>query len=413
MVYKNANKFQKILDNVFHTVYNETTKYQMKRFRGDYMSKQKSSEQYTQEIEDIWGNEFTILEPYINCKSKILVRHNCGYEYRVQSGSLLQGFGCPKCARKKQSERQLLSHEEFIKQIYELVANEYTILSQYKGDNVHVTIKHNTCGHIYSVKPTNFKQGKRCPKCAIKKVTDIHRKTNEEFVNDIKKLVGNEYIPLEKYTSAKHKITFKHMTCKNIFKADPDHFINAGTRCPYCNGGIISNLSEFKKTVYELEENNYHVLGSYVNSQTKILMFHAECGNKYYVRPSDFKQGKRCPYCASSKGEKIINTFFNFKKINYKREYRIKDCKHIRPLPFDFAVFQQNKIKTLIEYDGIQHFELIEYYSKHKLETIQLRDQIKNNYCKTHNIPLLRIPYTQYDHIEDILNEHLRKLNII
>lgn len=38
------------------------------------------------------------------------------------------------------------------------------------------------------------------------------------------------------------------------------------------------------------------------------------------------------------------------------------------------------------------------------LETIQQRDREKNEYALSHNIPLIRIPYTQFDNlnIEDL-----------
>ena len=39
-------------------------------------------------------------------------------------------------------------------------------------------------------------------------------------------------------------------------------------------------------------------------------------------------------------------------------------------------------------------------------EEVQIRDQIKNEYCKNHNIVLVRIPYWQYNQITDILTEH-------
>ena len=41
------------------------------------------------------------------------------------------------------------------------------------------------------------------------------------------------------------------------------------------------------------------------------------------------------------------------------------------------------------------------------LETIQERDRIKNNFCLSHNYPLVRIPYTKLDSItiEDLFGE--------
>ena len=48
-------------------------------------------------------------------------------------------------------------------------------------------------------------------------------------------------------------------------------------------------------------------------------------------------------------------------------------------------------IKLVIEYDGIQHFEPIEYFGgKEKLKTTQQKDAEKNDYCKNNNIDILR-----------------------
>ena len=55
---------------------------------------------------------------------------------------------------------------------------------------------------------------------------------------------------------------------------------------------------EFVQEVNQLEGKNYTVLGEYVNSGTKILIRHNECGKEYLVAPNHFVQGKRCPSCS-------------------------------------------------------------------------------------------------------------------
>ena len=66
------------------------------------------------------------------------------------------------------------------------------------------------------------------------------------------------------------------------------------------------------------------------------------------------------------------------------------------------------------EYDGLGHFEPINFGGKREEEVIeifkegQIRDQIKNKYCKDNNITLIRIPYWDFDNIENILKEHLK-----
>lgn len=45
-----------------------------------------------------------------------------------------------------------------------------------------------------------------------------------------------------------------------------------------------------------------------------------------------------------------------------------------------------------IEYDGQQHFKDVPRF-KSNLKENQIRDSIKNNFCKTNKITLVRIPY--------------------
>ena len=71
-------------------------------------------------------------------------------------------------------------------------------------------------------------------------------------------------------------------------------------------------------------------------------------------------------------------------------EYRIKKCKDINPLPFDFKVKYKHRI-ILVEVQGEQHFEDIR--KNGMLETVQKHDAIKLEYCKDKKIPLLIINY--------------------
>ena len=77
-------------------------------------------------------------------------------------------------------------------------------------------------------------------------------------------------------------------------------------------------------------------------------------------------------------------------------EYRIKDFNILSP--FDCAIFNQETLLCLIEYDGEQHFKPIEFFGgEEAFQKQQERDQKKDEWCKENNIPLLRIPYTDYD----------------
>jgi len=60
----------------------------------------KSSENFKQEVNELVGDEYTILEKYQTARLKILIRHNvCGYEWLIRPYSFLMGQRCIKCYR--------------------------------------------------------------------------------------------------------------------------------------------------------------------------------------------------------------------------------------------------------------------------------------------------------------------------
>ena len=66
----------------------------------------------------------------------------------------------------------------------------------------------------------------------------------------------------------------------------------------------------------------------------------------------------------------------------------------------DFAIIKDNKVACFIEYDGELHFEYKEnrgWNNRENWERTHRNDEIKNQYAKDNGIPLIRIPYFDYD----------------
>ena len=122
------------------------------------------------------------------------------------------------------------------------------------------------------------------------------------------------------------------------------------------------------------------------------------------------KLGRECPNCKLYyHGERKIELFLDKLGIPYKREYKFPDCKYKRPLKFDFYLPQSN---ICIEYDGEHHYVQKRGNWSDK-ETTIVYDNIKNDYCKKNKIPLIRIPYWDYDDLEYLLFDELVKLKVI
>lgn len=132
-----------------------------------------------------------------------------------------------------------------------------------------------------------------------------------------------------------------------------------------------------------------------------------ECGKIHYVRGSLLSQGlvQSCG-CGRSKGEDLIVKLLTEAHISFEQQKNFASCRSPKTnfvYYFDFYLPDYN---TLIEFDGIQHFETIDFFGE-ELEERQQADAFKNNWCKENNIPLIRIPYTHLKElkIEDLILE--------
>lgn len=134
------------------------------------------------------------------------------------------------------------------------------------------------------------------------------------------------------------------------------------------------------------------------------------CGKEISVLAENLRSGnsQSCGCKRKSHGENKIQDFLNKKKITFIKEYKFQDLKDTRALPFDFIIFENEKPKYAIEFQGIQHFQPVDFFGGEKgfIEQ-QRRDNIKREYCKNNNIILIECNYDDAD--EDIE----KKLSII
>lgn len=126
-----------------------------------------------------------------------------------------------------------------------------------------------------------------------------------------------------------------------------------------------------------------------------------DCGNQCIVAGQSLKSGntQSCG-CIKSFGEQKISKMLSNANISYEREKIFKNC------PYRFDFFVDNKY--IIEYDGKQHFQNSQWgQTITTYQEAQQRDMNKNLWCQKNNIPIIRIPYTQFLYltIKDLLLE--------
>ena len=111
--------------------------------------------------------------------------------------------------------------------------------------------------------------------------------------------------------------------------------------------------------------------------------------------------------CIKSKGENKIKKILLDNNISFIQQKTFDSCRFLDTNSLAFFDFYIEN-KYLVEYDGDVHFNHTRgWNTKENFEKIRQRDAFKNSWCKEHNIPLIRIPYTQYEKlcIEDLLLE--------
>lgn len=142
---------------------------------------------------------------------------------------------------------------------------------------------------------------------------------------------------------------------------------------------------------------------AYVKNSHAYWNCECECGKQVVVKGNALRtQAIQSCGCQRSRKETEIAIILDNNNIIYQREFTFEDLKDKGRLRFDFAIFNQNnKLIGLIEYQGQQHYEPNNKFSRNGL--LQEHDNMKLIYCKQHNIPLLILNKDNIDLSNDIL----------
>ena len=98
-----------------------------------------------------------------------------------------------------------------------------------------------------------------------------------------------------------------------------------------------------------------------------------------------------------SRAERCVNDFLSHYAEYYESQVIYSDLRGNSgyPLSYDFAVYKDSKVALLIECQGRQHYEPVEYFGgQERFVVQQANDNKKRVYAAKHNIALLEIPYT-------------------
>lgn len=204
-------------------------------------------------------------------------------------------------------------------------------------------------------------------------------------------------IPKEERKSKRRRAIFLCPLCGNEFEAEISNIRYSDQKGCTCNR-VAASIKNGHNNAIDISGQRFGNLVAIKPIEKRsrgyiIWECRCDCGTIHYANVSELQRGsiKSCG-CINSFAEQDIIRILQNIPIKFEYQKKFEDCinpKTNQKLRFDFYLPDYN---TCIEYDGVQHFK------EHKgswdrLEDIQYRDNLKDQYCEEHNIKLIRIPY--------------------
>lgn len=295
------------------------------------------------------------------------------------------------------------THQDFLNDVKEKYGDKYTVIGEYKTASTKIKIQCNNCGDIKEVKPYSFiRQKIGCKKCYHNK----RKLTFKDIENRLKNETNNEYQLISIGSTVADKIKIRH-NCGYEYNVDFGSFFYSGKRCRKCYGTAAISEEEFLD-FFNNEMEGYELISNFSKMRDRITIKHLKCGKIYSVEPRSIKnQNARCLCEKSSVGERQIRKILKNKNIDFEEQFKIPNCKNILPLPFDFKITINDKV-FLLEYQGIQHFKIVDFFGEKSCLQTQANDIIKKEYCKDNNINLEFINYKEntQNKLIEIINKY-------
>ena len=348
---------------------------------------------------------------YINRESELMFECSCGEVFTRRYGEYIRarnGFTCKFCyenTKKRIEEIRNLINSSGCEYVDE--RNDIT-----KSDKVKIKC---TCGNIFYQSYFDFKGllYKCCEGCSD--INKFDKNSVKEYIEGNSKciLVSDEY----KNMRSKLKIRCE---CGDEFVTTFLSFKFANKRqCDKCGYKISAEkmMLGYDEVKRRVEFNGLKLISKKYHKLSEKIELKCTCGRMFWKSLANISKSPYCDKCTGcSKGELRISLYLEAEDIDFTRERKFNDCRGDRKvLSFDFELNIENKT-ILVEYDGIQHYQATKFHTNQSKEDIEVSfkktkryDKIKDEYCKKNNIPLIRIPYWDFNNIEEILEKELSK----
>ena len=163
--------------------------------------------------------------------------------------------------------------------------------------------------------------------------------------------------------------------------------------------------NEYVARLYEIHGDNLDfsraVFGK-AQDKVEVKCLAGEEHSSFWATPNNLLRGKGCPICKISHGARKVARFLDNNDIPYEVEWTGHG---LRSLEYERAVLRMDfhllDRKTVIEYDGIQHFEpqtlgrMSEDQAERAFHQLQRNDARKNQWARENGYQMIRIKYDE------------------
>lgn len=263
------------------------------------------------------------------------------------------------------------------------------LVGEYKQANAKMLIHCDNCGYEWEAVPRSVVHSKHgCLKCGVRQ-SQIE-KSFERF---------KQFIDLDQWEILEYKdtsdITLACKKCGWIRKTNANNIKKFGCkRCAALEATKNQRLTTeiFIQRAQKVHGNKYdYSKVNYINYHTPVEIICPTHGS-FWQRPGKHLLGHNCPLCFESRGEEIIRLLLSKYNIPFEKEKQYFVYKTI----FVDYYINYNQKEYIIEMNGKQHYEPIEYFGGEEafLEQIK-RDKALADMCNQNNIVLYNIKYNE------------------
>lgn len=296
------------------------------------------------------------------------------------------------------------TQEEFVNKLKDILP-DISVIGEYSTARLPIECRCEKCGYEWSPLPTNLLRGHGCPRCV-----GHLQKTHEQFVKEVE-AIGKVTV-LGKYKNAHSPVLVKCNKCGKEWAPHASNLLN-GIGCKSCCYEIVGKKNSISDDVFIKRVSN-------INPTIKIHSTYSDgprkranctcsvCGFSWVPEAHHLIEGHGCPQCSvPSVGEHEIQNVLDTYNIEYIRAYRFDELRGVggKCLSYDFYLPKHN---LLIEYQGQQHYEPVNYFGgEDKFKIQQEHDKRKRDFALSRNIRLIEIRYD-----EDTKNTLIKHLDL-